>query len=81
MRIAVIGVTEPFAAFADGPVARAVAGAAHLDTLVVVPAGNEGPAGPGYGSIGGPVLAHWRHRTFSPRSSAYRRRSRSSSAL
>ncbi|MEA2180135.1 MAG: minor extracellular serine protease Vpr [Solirubrobacteraceae bacterium] len=53
-RIAVIGVTEPFAAFADGPVARAVAGAAHLDTLVVVPAGNEGPAGPGYGSIGGP---------------------------
>ncbi len=53
-RIAVIGVTEPFAAFADGPVARAVSGAAHLDTLVVVPAGNEGPAGPGYGSIGGP---------------------------
>ena len=53
-RIAVVGVTEPFAAFADGPVARAVAGAAHLDTLVVAPAGNEGPAGPGYGSIGGP---------------------------
>ena len=26
----------------------------RLDTLVVVPAGNEGPAGPGYGSIGGP---------------------------
>ena len=53
-RIAVVGVTEPFAAFPDGPVARAVAGAAQLDTLVVVPAGNEGPAGPGYGSIGGP---------------------------
>ena len=53
-RVAVIGVTEPFAAFPDGPVARAVAGAARLDTLVVVPAGNEGPAGPGYGSIGGP---------------------------
>jgi minor extracellular serine protease Vpr len=53
-RIAVVGVTEPFAAFADGPVARAVAGAANLDTLVVAPAGNEGPAGPGYGSIGGP---------------------------
>src|SRR5687768_14214811 len=53
-RVAVIGVTEPFAAFPDGPVARAVAGAAALDTLVVVPAGNEGPAGPGYGSIGGP---------------------------
>jgi subtilisin family serine protease len=53
-RIAVIGVTEPFASFADGPVARAVEGASRLDTLVVVPAGNEGPAGPGYGSIGGP---------------------------
>ena len=53
-RVAVIGVTEPFAAFPDGPVARAVAGATGLDTLVVVPAGNEGPAGPGYGSIGGP---------------------------
>ena len=53
-RIAVVGVTEPFAAFPDGPVARAVAGATRLDTLVVAPAGNEGPAGPGYGSIGGP---------------------------
>ena len=53
-RVAVVGVTEPFAAFGDGPVALAVAGAAELDTLVVVPAGNEGPAGPGYGSIGGP---------------------------
>lgn len=53
-RVAVVGVTEPFAAFPDGPVARAVAGAARLDTLVVVPAGNEGRAGPGYGSIGGP---------------------------
>ena len=53
-RIAVVGVTEPFAGFADGPVARAVAGATALDTLVVAPAGNEGPAGPSYGSIGGP---------------------------
>jgi subtilisin family serine protease len=53
-RVAVVGVTEPFAAFPDGPVARAVAGAARLDTLVVVPAGNEGAAGPGYGSVGGP---------------------------
>ncbi len=53
-RIAVVGVTEPFASFADGPVALAVAGAAELDTLVVAPAGNEGPAGPDYGSIGGP---------------------------
>ena len=53
-RVAVVGVTEPFASFPDGPLARAVEGAARLDTLVVVPAGNEGPAGPSYGSIGGP---------------------------
>src|SRR5206468_12552789 len=53
-RIALVGVTEPFAAFADGPLARAAAGATRLDTLVVAPAGNDGPAGPGYGSISGP---------------------------
>ena len=29
-------------------------GATALDTLVVAPAGNDGPAGPAYGSIGGP---------------------------
>ena len=54
VRIAVVGVSEPFAAFTGGPVARAVAGAAALDTLVIAPAGNDGPAGPGYGSIAGP---------------------------
>jgi subtilisin family serine protease len=54
VRVAVVGVAEPFAAFTDGPVARAVAGATRLDTLVVAPAGNDGPAGPGYGSIAGP---------------------------
>jgi subtilisin family serine protease len=53
-RIALIGVAERFAAFADGPLARAAAGAMRLDTLVVVPAGNDGPAGPGYGSVAGP---------------------------
>ena len=53
-RVAVVGVTEPFASFPDGPLARAIEGAARLDTLVVVPAGNEGPAGPSYGSVGGP---------------------------
>ena len=36
------------------PAARAVAGAVGLDTLVVAPAGNDGPAGPGFGSISGP---------------------------
>lgn len=53
-RVAVVGVAEPFASFADGPLALAIEGAAQLDTLVVVPAGNEGPAGPSYGSVGGP---------------------------
>jgi subtilisin family serine protease len=53
-RVALIGVAEPFAAFADSPLALAAAGATRLDTLVVAPAGNDGPAGPGYGSIAGP---------------------------
>ncbi len=53
-RIALVGVTERFAAFATGPLARAAAGALALDTLVVVPAGNEGPKGPAFGSVAGP---------------------------
>jgi subtilisin family serine protease len=53
-RVALVGVAEPFAGFADGPLARAAAGAMRLDTLVVAPAGNDGPVGPGYGSIAGP---------------------------
>jgi subtilisin family serine protease len=54
-RIALIGVAEPFASFADSPEARAVSGALTLDTLVVTPAGNDGAAGPLYGSIAGPA--------------------------
>jgi len=53
-RIALIGVVEPYASFPDGPLSRAVAGATELDMLVVVPAGNDGRAGPSYGSIAGP---------------------------
>jgi subtilisin family serine protease len=53
-RVALVGVVEPYAAFPDGPLARAVAGATDLDTLVVVPAGNDGRAGPSFGSIAGP---------------------------
>ena len=53
-RIALIGVSEPFAGFADSPEAQAVAGALALDTLVVAPAGNDGVAGPLFGSIAGP---------------------------
>ena len=54
VRVALVGVAAPYAAFADDPAARAVAGAVGLNTLVVAPAGNDGPAGPGYGSISGP---------------------------
>jgi hypothetical protein len=53
-RIALDGVVEPDAAFADGPLALAVAGAATLDTLVVTPAGNDGSSGPSFGTISGP---------------------------
>jgi subtilisin family serine protease len=53
-RIALVGVVEPYAAFPDGPLARAIAGVTALDTLVVVPAGNDGRAGPSFGSIAGP---------------------------
>ena len=54
-RIALVGVVEPFSAFADGPLARAGRGALGLGTLVVAPAGNDGPAGPAYGSVAAPA--------------------------
>ncbi|MFL5966880.1 MAG: S8 family serine peptidase [Gaiellaceae bacterium] len=53
-RIALIALSEPFGGFDDGPLARAAAGALRLDTLVVAPAGNDGAAGPAFGSISGP---------------------------
>ena len=53
-RVALVGVAAPYAAFADDPAARAVDGALALDTLVVTPAGNDGPAGPAFGSVSGP---------------------------
>ena len=53
-RVALIGMVEPYASFADGPLPRAIAGAADLDVLTIVPAGNDGRAGPGYGSVAGP---------------------------
>ena len=55
VRIALVGVVEPFSSFPDGPLARAGRGALALDTLVIAPAGNDGPAGPGYGSIAAPA--------------------------
>ena len=56
-RVALVPLVEPFAAFTDGPLARAVDGALRLDTLVVAAAGNDGPAGPAFGSVGGPAGA------------------------
>ncbi len=53
-RIALVGVSAPLAGFADGPEARAVSGAAALDTLVVAAAGNDGSSGQVQGSIGSP---------------------------
>jgi Subtilase family len=55
VRIALIGVVEPFSSFRDGPLARAGRGALALDTLVVAPSGNDGPAGPSFGSIAAPA--------------------------
>ena len=53
-RVVLIPLAEPFAAFPDSPEARAAAGALALDAVVVAPAGNDGDAGPGFGSIAGP---------------------------
>jgi hypothetical protein len=53
-RIALVGLAAPYAAFADSPDARAVDGALKLDTLVVAPAGNDGPGGPAFGSLSSP---------------------------
>jgi Subtilase family/Peptidase inhibitor I9 len=56
-RIALVPLAAPFAAFADSPEARAVEGALDLDTLVVAAAGNDGPAGPAFGSLSSPGAA------------------------
>jgi hypothetical protein len=55
VRIAVTGVVEPYAAFTDGPEARAAQGALDLGTLLVAPAGNDGGAGPAFGSVAAPA--------------------------
>ena len=57
VRVALVGVVEPYAAFTDGPEAQAVQGALDLNTLVVTPAGNDGGAGPAFGSVAGPAGA------------------------
>jgi hypothetical protein len=57
VRVALVGVAEPYAAFADSPEAQAVQGAVDLNTVVVTPAGNDGGAGPAFGSVAGPAGA------------------------
>jgi subtilisin family serine protease len=57
VRLALVPLVEPFAAFSDGPLARAALGATRLDTLVVAAAGNDGPGGPAFGTVGGPAGA------------------------
>jgi hypothetical protein len=56
-RIALLALAEPFAGFDDSPEAHAIAGALTLDTLVVAPAGNDGPAAAGFGDVSGPAGA------------------------
>ena len=55
--VALVGVNAPYAGFSDSPEAQAVHGAEGLGTLVVAPAGNEGAAAPGSGTIGSPASA------------------------
>ena len=57
VRVALVGVAEPYAAFTDGPRRRPSQGALDLNTLVVTPAGNDGGAGPAFGSVAGPAGA------------------------
>jgi hypothetical protein len=53
-RIALVALAEPYAGFPDGPEALAAAGARALGLLVVASAGDDGPAGAGYGDLSAP---------------------------
>ena len=55
--VALVGVNSPYAGFDDSPEAEAVAGATDAGTLVVAPAGNEGPRVGRIGTIGSPAAA------------------------
>jgi Subtilase family len=57
VRVALVGVNAPYAGFAGSAEAQAVRGAGKLGTLVVAPAGNEGPARPPHGVVGSPGAA------------------------
>ena len=72
--VALVGVNAPYAGFSNSPEAEAVKGAAGLGTLVVAPAGNEGAAAPGSGTIGSPASAPRRARRRRARRPRARRR-------
>ncbi len=55
--VALVGVNVPYAGFSNSPEAEAVKAAGGLGTLVVAPAGNDGAAAPGSGTIGSPASA------------------------
>jgi hypothetical protein len=55
--VALVGVNSPYAGFDDSPEAEAVAGVSAAGTLVVAPAGNEGPRVGRVGTIGSPAAA------------------------
>jgi hypothetical protein len=55
--IALVGVNAPYAGFSNTPEAQAIEGAAGLGTLTIAPAGNEGAAKPGSGTVGSPASA------------------------
>ncbi len=55
--IALVGVNSPYSGFDDAPEAKAVRAAAGLGTLVIAPAGNEGPGSGAFGTIGSPAAS------------------------
>jgi hypothetical protein len=55
--IALVGVNAPYAGFGDSAEARAVENAQALGTLVVAPAGDEGPGAGAQGTVGSPGAA------------------------
>ncbi len=55
--VALVGVNSPYAGFDDSPEAEAVAGITSIGTLVVAPAGNEGPSAGRLGTVGSPGAA------------------------
>src|SRR4051794_29877466 len=57
VRVALVGVAEPYAAFADGPEAQAGRGALALNTRVFARGGTDGGGGPAFGPVAGPAGA------------------------